>query len=420
MAGLALLRTIIAAISLASATFADTGTGLEERQASDPCAAIANQTYVVPSKVIACLSSFAFNPTLRDNIVDVVSKTLNFHTSTNYQLFAPPPFLDVHVDIQAELKRIKGSSYSSDFALHKDVSSQVKRLFDGHCVYINYCYDSLFVTYLPFPLVNLNSGWQLWSQNVYIAPESFDVVSKEFAPFLDQWQTMAGYNFTKYAGARVIAIDDLDPWWAVDQSAAVIGSYQGKSSRQNSFFSSYIRAATEWSYRMGDFAARSLPPTKDYVKMTVIPVNSTRWETIKVPFISRSTTPAFTSGQDLWNKNCVAKATTNGVDYFAGSRNVTSGKNIVESKEESETPDAPVIELVDPSPPKFAEPIAPEDRKHPISAFIDVTALTDISLPPTLNPSPPVSGGGTAQFYMQGKVGIFALGSFSTGAGYDA
>ncbi|KAG8769321.1 hypothetical protein FRC16_006741, partial [Serendipita sp. 398] len=119
MAGLALLRTIIAAISLASTTFADTGTGLEERQASDPCAAIANQTYVVPSKVIACLSSFAFNPTLRDNIVDVVSKTLNFHTSTNYQLFAPPPFLDVHVDIQAELKRIKGSSYSSDFALHK-------------------------------------------------------------------------------------------------------------------------------------------------------------------------------------------------------------------------------------------------------------------------------------------------------------
>ncbi|KAG8771198.1 hypothetical protein FRC15_003571 [Serendipita sp. 397] len=120
MAGLALLRTIIAAISLASTTFADTGTGLEERQASDPCAAIANQTYVVPSKVIACLSSFAFNPTLRDNIVDVVSKTLNFHTSTNYQLFAPPPFLDVHVDIQAELKRIKGSSYSSDFALHKE------------------------------------------------------------------------------------------------------------------------------------------------------------------------------------------------------------------------------------------------------------------------------------------------------------
>lgn len=53
------------------------------------------------------------------------------------------------------------------------------------------------MTYLPFPLVNLNSGWQKWEQDVYIAPEAFDIASKEFAPFIDQWQTMAGYNFTK-------------------------------------------------------------------------------------------------------------------------------------------------------------------------------------------------------------------------------
>jgi hypothetical protein len=46
-------------------------------------------------------------------------------------------------------------------------------------------------------LVNLNSGYDSWHQDVYIAPEAFDVVSKEFAPFLSEWQTMAGYNFTK-------------------------------------------------------------------------------------------------------------------------------------------------------------------------------------------------------------------------------
>jgi hypothetical protein len=172
---------------------------------------------------------------------------------------------------------------------------------------------------------------------------------------------------------------------------------------------------------MGDFAARSLPPSQDFVKMTVLPVNSTRFETIKVPFISKSTIPAFTNGSDLWQKNCVATAKTNGVDYFSASSK--SAKLAVSDKEEKEgdgsgEPETSVV-LVDPSPPKFAEPIAPKDRKHPISAFIDVTALTDISLPETLNPGPQVSGNGTARFYRQGKVGVLALGSFSTGAGYS-
>lgn len=172
-----------------------------------------------------------------------------------------------------------------------------------------------------------------------------------------------------------------------------------------------MRAASEWSYRMGDFAARSLPPQKDYVKLTVIPANQTHFETIKVPFISKLMTPGnFTSGSDLWGKNCKATASTNGVDYFASSSG--SGNSTLQRD---------AIELVDPSPPKFAAPIAPEDRKHPISAFIDVTALSDITLPPHLSPSDsPVSGSGTAQFYLQGKVGILALGSFSTGAGYAA
>lgn len=46
--------------------------------------------------------------------MDVVSKTLNFHTSTNYQIQAPDPYTDVHVDIQAELARIKRSTYFND------------------------------------------------------------------------------------------------------------------------------------------------------------------------------------------------------------------------------------------------------------------------------------------------------------------
>lgn len=75
-------------------------------------------------------------------IIEVVNKTLAFHTSVNYQRLAPPPFsLDVHEDVQGDLARISVQEYASDFDLHVDLSQTLKRLNDGHCIYINLCYD---------------------------------------------------------------------------------------------------------------------------------------------------------------------------------------------------------------------------------------------------------------------------------------
>ncbi len=81
-------------------------------------------------------------------IIEVVNKTLAFHTSVNYEKLAPAPFtLDVHEDLLADLARISSQKYASDFDLHIDLSRTLKRLNDGHCVYINYCYDCEY--YLP-------------------------------------------------------------------------------------------------------------------------------------------------------------------------------------------------------------------------------------------------------------------------------
>lgn len=41
---------------------------------SDPCAEIAGLAYADPALVIACQKSFAFNETLRQNVMTVVSK----------------------------------------------------------------------------------------------------------------------------------------------------------------------------------------------------------------------------------------------------------------------------------------------------------------------------------------------------------
>ena len=83
-------------------------------------------------------------------ILEVVSKTLAFHTSVNYEIKAPEPFSQfVHEDLFKDIERISKTQYASDYDLHIDVSRTLKRLNDGHCVWINACYVR------PFNLIGL-------------------------------------------------------------------------------------------------------------------------------------------------------------------------------------------------------------------------------------------------------------------------
>lgn len=130
-------------------------------RAADPCAAIAGQKWVAPSALRACFTSVKVDPTIKENvrtflflylkigrthfavqqIIEVINKTLAFHTSVNYEFKAPEPFTaDVHEDLLGDLARISKQSYPSDYDLHIDFSRTLKRLDDGHCVWINACY----------------------------------------------------------------------------------------------------------------------------------------------------------------------------------------------------------------------------------------------------------------------------------------
>ena len=122
-----------------------------------------------------------------------MTKTLAFHTSVSYEADAPEPFTaSVHEDILADLARIGNTTYPSEFAMHVDLSRSVKRLMDGHCVYIDMCYDSLFLTFLPIPVVLLTD--EQGEQAVHIAPEAFAVASAEFPDEIDVWQNaLPGY-----------------------------------------------------------------------------------------------------------------------------------------------------------------------------------------------------------------------------------
>ncbi|CAL1699095.1 unnamed protein product [Somion occarium] len=392
---------VLAGILAASASASEGELAL---RAIDPCAAIAGQKWVSPRDVRACFTSFKVDPDIKANIIEVVNKTLAFHTSVNYQKLAPEPFTaDVHEDLLFDLARISHQSYPSDFDLHIDMSRTLKRLNDGHCVYINDCYDSVFLTFLPVPLVLLTDA--RGAQDVHIAPEAFTVASAEFADELDVWQnalpgSLKG-KLSSLSGAKVLLINGADPFVAVNANALITGSFQGFGTRQNS----YNRASTGWNYIMGNFAQMSLP-LADSATLTIQRINATRPETITLPYRSRkNAATSWTDSASFRANNCVATASTNGVDAYA------------DTAKRADNPSAPA--LISPAAAKFEQqpPISLVDRRrHALNVILDSTPLQDVVLPPVLTPQGEVPGGnGVAQFFLldDGKTGVLALGSFS-------
>ena len=80
--------------------------------AHDPCAKIAGRPYVPPGEALACLRSFPFNETLRQNVLTVVDRVFNFYTFEDFYLNSPPPFQDSTINIRAELARINRTRYA--------------------------------------------------------------------------------------------------------------------------------------------------------------------------------------------------------------------------------------------------------------------------------------------------------------------
>ena len=114
---------------------------------------------------------------------------------------------------------------------------------------------ALYLTYIPLPLVLLTTSDG--SQHVHIAPEAFKVASNEFKDNIEFWQqalpghlkgqlasvcmpsqwlkTLANLRFFKLSGAKVLHINGVDPFVAVNENAKITGGYQALGTRQNSY-----------------------------------------------------------------------------------------------------------------------------------------------------------------------------------------
>jgi hypothetical protein len=266
------------------------------------------------------------------------------------------------------------------------------------------------VTYLPTPLVVLTEKGK---QGVYIDPAAFTIATAEFGAQVQVWQdalpgALKG-QLASLSGAQVLAINGEDPWKAADANAAIAGSYQAYGTRLNGFFASYQRAASSWSYILGQFAQVALP-LADSVTLKIQRVNATKPDTVTLPYRSRiGAIKAFTNGPSFRSANCRAIAGTNGESYYdqASSFSAEDGSDLAD----------------DPSY-RFAQmaPISKRDaRKHAINVFLDDTPRSDVVLPPTLAPPAGLPGSsGVAQFYkVNADTGVLALGSFSA-TSFDA
>lgn len=97
-------------------------------------------------------------------------------------------------------------------------------------------------------------------QWIHIAPEAFAVASAEFPDQIDVWQNalpgslkgklesvreilarashlqhLIHYRYSQLSGAKILLINDKDPWAAVDANALITGSFQAFGTRQNSY-----------------------------------------------------------------------------------------------------------------------------------------------------------------------------------------
>ena len=156
------------------------------------------------------------------------------------------------------------------------------------------CY-STFQNLLPAPVVTLEENGV---QSVFVAPDSVEFINllgTDYTSFFDS----IGFNWKRLAGAKVLKIEGQDPYaYAKHIAATKSGNYLDHGVRVNSVFSSYRISGTDYSQRFGDIAGPAFPDLET-LTLTLIPVNSTKAETIKVPFLSDYLGEQFTDKESL-------------------------------------------------------------------------------------------------------------------------
>lgn len=156
------------------------------------------------------------------------------------------------------------------------------------------CYTS-FQNILPAPVITIEEGG---TQGVFVALDSVEFLSQLGPDFTGYFDSI-DFNWKRLAGAKVVQIEGQDPYDYVDHIATTVsGNYLDHGVRVNSVFSSYRISGTTFSQRLGDLAGPT-DVAQTSLTLKLIPVNSTRVETVTIPYLANYLGVPFTDGASL-------------------------------------------------------------------------------------------------------------------------
>ena len=135
-------------------------------------------------------------------------------------------------------------------------------------------------------------------QSIFVAPDSVDLIPLVGTEFTDFFASI-GFNWQRLAGARVLEIDGMEAFDYADLIASTeSGNYLDHGVRVNSVFSSYRISGTDFSQRFGDIAGPAFPD-RNFLTVKLIPVNSTKAETVQIPYLADYLGEPFTDQASL-------------------------------------------------------------------------------------------------------------------------
>jgi hypothetical protein len=137
---------------------------------------------------------------------------------------------------------------------------------------------------MPAPVVTIEVDG---TQGVYIAPdltEFIPLLGPEYTSYFDS----ISFNWRRLAGAKVLQIEGQNAYDYIDFVASTeAGEYLDHGVRVNTVFSSYTMSGGDFSYqqRFGVLAG-PLFPDRNSLTFNLITVNSTKSETVTVPYLT--------------------------------------------------------------------------------------------------------------------------------------
>ena len=148
---------------------------------------------------------------------------------------------------------------------------------------------------IPAPVVTLEENGV---EGVFVVPDLKEFIPLLGSNFTDFFESVK-FDWQRLAGARVLKIEGQDPYaYAQFIAHTQSGNYLDLGVRVNSVFSSYRISGTDYSQRFGDIAGPVFPDLES-LTMTVQVANSSKPETIKIPFLDSYAGAEFTNGADL-------------------------------------------------------------------------------------------------------------------------